>query len=116
MMNSAIILVKEKQVLEEQIVDVLATAPNSLQMFGLAASRVRPYIPKKGSSLKQVENLTSRELQVLELLSTGLTYKEVSTKLNIGYETVRSHVKKFCLKLHARNRIEAMAKYRSKSP
>lgn len=88
---------------------------SSVEMFGSAASTTVPHITEKISSLNRVENLTSRELQVLDLLSMGLTYNEVSTKLNIGYETVRTHVKKFCLKLHSRNRIEAVVKYRSKS-
>jgi DNA-binding NarL/FixJ family response regulator len=53
--------------------------------------------------------LSPREGQVLDLLSTGYIYKEIADKLGIGIETVRTYVKSICQKMHARNRIEAVA-------
>jgi DNA-binding NarL/FixJ family response regulator len=55
--------------------------------------------------------LSSRESQVLDLLSTGYIYKEIADKLEIGVETVRTHVKSICQKMHARNRVEAVARH-----
>jgi DNA-binding NarL/FixJ family response regulator len=55
--------------------------------------------------------LSPREKEVLELLASGLFYREVGKKLNIGMETVRTHVKSICSKMRVRNRVEAVAKY-----
>jgi len=58
------------------------------------------------------ENLSPREQEVLALLSSGFIYKEIGDELGIGMETVRTHVKNICYKLHVRNRLEAVAKHR----
>ena len=61
-----------------------------------------------GSSL---DVLSKRENEILEMLSTGLLYKEISDKLSISSETVRKHVYHIYEKLHVSNRIEAVNKY-----
>lgn len=61
-----------------------------------------------GSSL---EVLSKRENEILEMLSTGLLYKEISDKLFITTETVRKHVYHIYEKLHVTNRVEAVNKY-----
>lgn len=58
-----------------------------------------------------VEILTKRELEILEMLSSGLVYKEISDKLNISSETVRKHVYNVYHKLHVSNRVEAVNKF-----
>ena len=63
-----------------------------------------------GPSLTESENLSPREQQVLDLLSSGFIYKEIGDKLNIGVETVRTYVKNICQKMHVRSRIEAVAR------
>lgn len=55
--------------------------------------------------------LSKRENEILEMLSTGLLYKEISDKLNISSETVRKHVYHIYEKLHVSNRVEAVNKY-----
>lgn len=59
------------------------------------------------------ETLFPREHEVIELLAAGYIYKEIADKLDIGLETVRTHVKRICIKMHVRNRVEAVAKHRS---
>ena len=58
-----------------------------------------------------LEVLSKRENEILEMLSTGLLYKEISDKLFISSETVRKHVYHIYEKLHVSNRIEAVNKY-----
>lgn len=58
--------------------------------------------------------LAPRERQVLDLLAEGYVYKEIGDQLGIGMETVKTYVKGICKKLHVRNRIEAVAKFRQK--
>jgi DNA-binding NarL/FixJ family response regulator len=59
------------------------------------------------------EQLTPRELQILELLAKGGLYKEIAADLGIGYETVRSHIDNIYKKLHVRTRTEAVVKFLS---
>ncbi len=55
--------------------------------------------------------LSKRENEILEMLSNGLLYKEISEKLLIATETVRKHVYHIYEKLHVTNRVEAVNKY-----
>ena len=49
-------------------------------------------------------SLTSQEQQVAELAASGLTNKEISTKLFIGESTVEFHMTKIFRKLEIRSR------------
>jgi DNA-binding NarL/FixJ family response regulator len=55
--------------------------------------------------------LSSREKEILELLSKGLVYKEIAAQLFISAETVRKHVYHIYEKLHVNNRVEAVNKF-----
>jgi DNA-binding NarL/FixJ family response regulator len=74
------------------------------------ARKVVQHFQLLGPSPAEAENLSPREHQVLELLASGFLYKEIGDKLKIGVETVRTHVKSICQKMHVRNRLEAVAK------
>ena len=58
-----------------------------------------------------LEDLTRRELEILQMLAKGLIYKEISNSLHISPETVRKHVYHIYEKLHVGNRVEAINKY-----
>jgi DNA-binding NarL/FixJ family response regulator len=64
----------------------------------------------KKQQAKAVENLTTREREVLEWLSKGYRYQEIADKLFISLETVRTHIRNIYEKLHARNKAEALRK------
>ena len=68
-----------------------------------------------GPSPEQSENLSPREQEVLNLLSSGYIYEEISDQLGIGLETVRTYVKNICQKMHVRNRVEAVARHGGKT-
>jgi DNA-binding NarL/FixJ family response regulator len=55
-------------------------------------------------------DLSPREQEVLNLLSQGFMYKEISDKLGISFETVRTYIRRIYEKLHVRTRTEAVAK------
>lgn len=59
----------------------------------------------------ELENLSKREQEVLELLAKGYRYKEIADKLAMGFDTVRSHLRSIYDKLHVHSRTEAVAKY-----
>ncbi|HEY1296245.1 MAG TPA: response regulator transcription factor [Chloroflexota bacterium] len=52
-------------------------------------------------------DLTTRELEVLELVANRLSNKEIATRLVISEHTVKNHLKNILGKLHLRSRREA---------
>lgn len=64
----------------------------------------------RGASADPMANLAEREREVLDLLAQGLMYKEIADKLGIGFETVRTYVRRIYEKLQVRSRTEAVAK------
>lgn len=64
----------------------------------------------RGASPDPTSNLAEREREVLDLLAQGLMYKEIADKLGIGFETVRTYVRRIYEKLQVRSRTEAVAK------
>ncbi|MFN8330798.1 MAG: response regulator transcription factor [Saprospiraceae bacterium] len=55
--------------------------------------------------------LTKREREILNLLSTGLIYKQIADTLFISVETVKSHCHNIYDKLHVTTKMEAVNKY-----
>jgi DNA-binding NarL/FixJ family response regulator len=55
------------------------------------------------------DDLTSREIDVLRLISTGNANKEIAGRLSITEETVKSHVTNILAKLGANDRTHAVA-------
>jgi DNA-binding CsgD family transcriptional regulator len=49
--------------------------------------------------------LTKREKDILRLLSIGHSTREISKKLSIGSETIRTHLKNAARKLGTRSRV-----------
>lgn len=53
--------------------------------------------------------LSSRELEVLKLVSVGASNKQIALKLFVTESTVKAHLRRILQKLHANNRTEATA-------
>jgi len=64
---------------------------------------------------QEKDDISQRERQVLTLLASGFIYKEIGDQMGISMETVRSHVKNICQKMHVRNRVEAVAKHQART-
>lgn len=58
--------------------------------------------------------LSTREEEVLKLLSTGYRYKDIADRLFISISTVRSHIYNIYEKLHVHNRTEALNKFNNR--
>jgi len=58
--------------------------------------------------LSSREILTDQETRILQLISTGLSNKEIAQQLRITGETVKSHIKNLYRKLGASNRVQVL--------
>jgi DNA-binding CsgD family transcriptional regulator len=59
--------------------------------------------------LSRRRRLTSRELDVLELVAEGYSTAEIARALWITEDTVRTHIKRLLARLEARTRAQAVA-------
>ena len=57
----------------------------------------------------QIDELTRREQQIIHLMATGLSNKQVAKKLVIEVSTVKNHVHNILVKLGVSNRVQAIA-------
>ena len=61
----------------------------------------------------EVEGLSPREREILELLASGFPNKEIASRLGLTDGTVRWHLRHVYHKLHVRSRTEAALKFLS---
>jgi DNA-binding NarL/FixJ family response regulator len=77
-----------------------------------AVAAGQPWIPKeiakRLASRKLFEELTPREVQVLQLLVKGLANKQIADMLTITEHTVKDHLKSVFGKLQVEDRTEAV--------
>ena len=59
----------------------------------------------------EVDTLTPREREVIELIAKGRMEKEVAAALFISLKTVKTHISNIYAKLQVRTRVEALNKY-----
>jgi DNA-binding NarL/FixJ family response regulator len=52
--------------------------------------------------------LTRRERQLVQMIDTGLTNKEIAAELNLSEQTIKNHVHRILRKLGASDRLEAV--------
>jgi DNA-binding NarL/FixJ family response regulator len=80
-------------------------------MTASIARRVTQSFRQREAKSQEIESLSPRELEVLELLAKGLAYKEVAAGLNISYSTVQRHIEHIYRKLHVHSRTHAVTKF-----
>jgi DNA-binding NarL/FixJ family response regulator len=68
------------------------------------------------SAGSDTEGLSARELEVLDYLAQGFLIKEIGEKIGIGFDTVRTYVRRIYEKLHVHSRAQAVAKFLHASP
>lgn len=92
----------------EAVRDVFA---GGAPMTASIARRVAQSFKKEETKNPELQNLSPREVEVLELLAKGFAYKEVAADLNISYSTVQRHIESIYRKLHVHSRTHAVTKF-----
>jgi DNA-binding NarL/FixJ family response regulator len=91
----------------EAVADVHAgNAAMSSQMARLVVKYFHQLGPQQGT-----EELTPREMEILQHLAKGYQNKEIADLCGIGFDTVRTHLRNIYEKLHVNSRTEAVMKF-----
>jgi len=98
--------------------DDLIAAIRELRAGGVPMSReiarkVIASFQEPHTAATEVEDLSPREREILELLAEGFSNKEIAVRIGVSDGTVRWHLRHVYDKLHVRSRTEAALKFRS---
>ncbi len=80
-------------------------------MTSAIARRVIQTFQERGEAKRILESLSPRETEIIELVAQGYQYKEIGEQLDIGRETVRTHLQSVYRKLHVSNKGQAVARF-----
>ncbi|WP_375136546.1 LuxR C-terminal-related transcriptional regulator [Streptomyces sp. MA5143a] len=76
-----------------------------------------PWTPDRGEAVERLRSLLStRERQIMELLSTGLGAQEIGLRLKLSEKTVRNNLSNIYAKLDVRGGTEAVLKWLGATP
>ena len=78
------------------------------------ARKVIGYFKTQPVAAPEVEKLSPRELEILNLIAPGFSNKEIADRLGVSIESIRWHLKNIYHKLHVHSRTEAASKIRSR--
>lgn len=79
-------------------------------MTSSIARKVLQLFPKQPARSEEIDKLTHREQQVLQLLVNGYSYKMIAAELQVTLETVRTYIKRMYEKLRVHSVTEAISK------
>jgi DNA-binding NarL/FixJ family response regulator len=84
--------------------DALLAPSITKRLIAEFAARREPPLGKPQS----LDELTARELDVLRLIARGMSNAEISKTLSIAEQTTKTHVGRILMKLHLRDRAQAV--------
>ncbi len=95
----------------ELLVAIQEVKAGGSPMSSHIARKIVQSFQQSGPAAREMESLSQREMQVLELLAKGFLYKEIAELMKVTYATVHTHIRHIYEKLHVRSRTEAVAKH-----
>jgi DNA-binding NarL/FixJ family response regulator len=83
---------------------IRAAAQGQVTFSAAASARI---VQELNSPSEPVEQLTSRELEVMECIAQGLSNKEIAWRLRVSEKTIKSHVSTILSKFGLQSRTQA---------
>lgn len=90
-----------KGMLRSQLIDTIRAVHSGQR-------RVLPSVSAQIATHHAIDDLSAREIEVLQLVAAGCSNKLVADKLNISEDTVKGHMKNVLAKLDAKDRTHAV--------
>jgi DNA-binding NarL/FixJ family response regulator len=87
---------------------ILAVMVNERVLASAVVSRVLDMLTGAATPKEYYDGLTAREVEILKLLATGQSNKQVARRLEISEKTVRNHVSHMYEKLQIYDRSQAV--------
>jgi len=75
-------------------------------LAGLVLGEFRRLSSRQAPDMTGTPQLTEREAEVLRMVATGLSYKQIAERLVLSHRTVQNHVQNTLTKLHLHNRVQ----------
>jgi DNA-binding NarL/FixJ family response regulator len=101
-----------KRSAEKELLEAIAQVhQGGSPMSSLVARKVVRFFNHLGDAAPELQRLSPREKEILELLSRGAAYKEIGDRLALSIHTVRMHIRGIYGKLQVHSRGEAVSKY-----
>jgi DNA-binding NarL/FixJ family response regulator len=99
-----------KRTRAEELVDAIraVASAEALPMPAQVTALIAGFAAARAGGTALADELTERELEVLELVAHGLSNREIATFLTVSLDTVKSHVKHTYAKIGARDRAQAV--------
>jgi NarL family two-component system response regulator LiaR len=91
-----------------QIIDGIRAAARGERVMSLKRSQRAAMVPELGWPGRTVQ-LTERESELLALLPTGMTNRELGAHLFLSENTIKSQLRRLFSKLDVKNRVQAVA-------
>jgi DNA-binding NarL/FixJ family response regulator len=102
-----------KRATPEQVIKAIRDVwQGGVPMSAEIARKVIKYFQNLPVPAPDVEKLSPREREILDLIVPGFSNKEIADRLNISIESIRWHLKNIYQKLHVHSRTEAASKFR----
>lgn len=105
-----------KNTSKTELCDAIKTVYHGGSMMSATIARkVVQSFQKRKAQATEVENLTARQWEILNLLDQGLRYKEIADKMNLSFETIRTYCRNIYDILQVHSRTDALNKVFPKS-
>jgi DNA-binding NarL/FixJ family response regulator len=101
---------------EELVAAIHEVREGGAPMTREIARKVIASFQEPATTAAEVETLSPREQEILELLAKGFPNKEIARRVGLTATTVRWHLQNVYQKLHVRSRTEATAKFYTGKP
>ncbi|WP_044469689.1 response regulator [Mannheimia massilioguelmaensis] len=77
----------------------------------ILSDSIKSLLVERHPAHEPIHSLTDREMDVLQLIATGLSNKQIATQLFISEETVKVHIRNLLRKLNVHSRVAATVLY-----